>query len=104
MDAQTRFTPEGVLGLLHVAEIPTEVHQPGGVGFIELDTASEPVFAGHGDRYRRASSASKRPRAVPAARFGHEITKSRNTAEGFRGFVFSWLFAIATQSACWLGE
>src|SRR4030095_11281351 len=40
-DAQSRLSPERMFGLLHVAEVDAEVHDPCGVDFVEHDPAVE---------------------------------------------------------------
>src|SRR2546425_131357 len=58
--AQAGFAPERVLGFLHVAEIPTEVHDARRIGLVELDAAFMPILAEH----------------AAAPRIGHQILRS----------------------------
>jgi hypothetical protein len=48
VDAEPGLPPQRVLGLFHVAEEGAEMNDAGGVGFVEMDTASEPIFTEHG--------------------------------------------------------
>src|SRR5687767_1453697 len=46
-DAHAHTTPERVLGLFHVFEVPAEVHDPGKVGFVKLHASRVAEFSGH---------------------------------------------------------
>src|SRR5262249_43327691 len=46
-DAQSRLTPERMLGLFHVSVEPRKVDESGDVGLVELHAAPEPIFSGH---------------------------------------------------------
>ena len=48
VDAEPGLPPQRVLGLFHVPEEGAEMNDAGGVGFVEMDTASEPIFTEHG--------------------------------------------------------
>jgi hypothetical protein len=43
-DAQTDFAPERVFSLLHVAEEPAEVDDPGWIGLVKVDSTVKPIL------------------------------------------------------------
>src|SRR5438105_7439832 len=46
-DTEAGLAPQRVLGLLHVAEEPAEMHNASGVRLVELDASRVPIFTRH---------------------------------------------------------
>ena len=78
-DAQPGLAPERVLGFLHVAEEAAEVHDAGGVGFVELNAAANPMFrpaGGFRQCHRSCSPSSVTSVRRPYSDLGSGIQKT----------------------------
>src|SRR6266850_158399 len=78
-DAEAGLAPQRVLGLLHVAEEPAEMHDAGGVRLVELDASGVPIFTRHSALVRgvapRAGTARSLWSAPPRGRSRHPRTE-----------------------------